>query len=106
MKWGGQEDQRRSPPAFQLPQAPYKLSQQSTNRITLKSGMALRAFYSVAAADFINPRQMPTEVLAETSCQIIGAFFFDHSIRGVVDKLVRGGVFIDHDGQANGLSYP
>ena len=61
------------------------------------------SFGAFAVADFVDPCQVPAQVVAELASQVVDAFFFDQTIGRVVGKLVSRVVFVDQRGQANGL---
>ena len=65
--------------------------------------MALGPLGIFAIANLIQSCEMTTDVVAETSGQVIYPHFFAQPVRSVVAKAVRGVVFVDQRGQANGL---
>ena len=86
-----------------LPRILVHLGQQPANHITLKFGTALRPLCPIAVADFIQPPQMPTQVVAEPAREVVDAVLFDQTIRCIVGKSVRSIVFVYEGSQANRL---
>jgi len=80
-----------------------EFGQQSADGIAFEFGLTLWSFGALTVADFVDPCQMPAEVVAEPTGQVVDAFFFDQPIGRVVGKLVSRVVFVDQRGQANGL---
>ncbi|MNF66645.1 hypothetical protein D3C84_484410 [compost metagenome] len=79
-----------------------EFGQQPANAVALEFGAALWPLAAFAVAGFIDLGQMPAQVVAEASGQVVDAFFFDQPVRGIVGELVRRVVFVDQRGQANG----
>ena len=52
-----------------------ELGQQPADGVTLEFGVALWSFGAFAVADFVDPRQVPAEVVAESTGQVVDAFF-------------------------------
>ena len=79
-----------------------EFGQQAANAVALEFGAPLWPFTAFAVADFFDLGQMSAEVVGEASGQVVDAFFFDQPVGRIVGKLVRGVVFVDQCGQANG----
>ena len=78
-----------------------ELGQQPANAVALEFGTTLWSFAAFAVAGFVDLGQMPAEVVAEASGQVVDAFFFDQPVGRIVGKLVRRVVFVDQCSQAN-----
>ncbi len=80
-----------------------ELGNQSANGVALEQRMPLRPLGVFAVANFIQPRQVATNVVAEAPGQVIHPHFLAQPVRGVVGKAVGRVVLVDQRGQADRL---